>query len=84
MITTKHRHSYAQGQCREAPWQAARSTWDCMDALVTMHQATMGTGKRMTYKNLLLKAQPGLQPTSTLLTVFSLSGHLVLSQDSSF
>lgn len=30
------------------------------------------------------KAQPGWEPTSTLLWIFSLSGHLVLSQDSSF
>lgn len=30
------------------------------------------------------KAQPGRGPTSTLLWIFSLSGHLVLSQDSSF
>lgn len=30
------------------------------------------------------KAQPGRWPTSTLVWIFSLSGHLVLSQDSSF
>lgn len=30
------------------------------------------------------RAQPSLRPTSTFLWIFSLLGHLVLSQDSSF
>jgi hypothetical protein len=59
----------------------------CVGVLVPMQWPAMCTGKRLTYKNLLLKAQlsqAGLQATSTLLWIFSLSGHLVLSQDSSF
>lgn len=53
--------------------------------LLAIAWPTKGTVKEADLKETVPeKAQRGLQPTSTLLWIFSLSGHLVLSQDSSF